>query len=110
MLDRMIAPLSAPKTNASVYALLGATGLAFFWLDRSRESILPFWAPWEFSWIEFLAAWLALWWYIRGLALSRSADLPSVPRQLSFFVGIFIIYAVLETHFEYLAEHQFFLN
>ena len=29
---------------------------------------------------------------------------------MSFFAGMLIIYAVLETRFEYLAEHQFFFN
>jgi hypothetical protein len=29
---------------------------------------------------------------------------------LSFFVGLGVIYAVLQTRFEYLAEHQFFYN
>ena len=31
-------------------------------------------------------------------------------RQAAYFAGLFAIYVVLETHFEYLAEHQFFYN
>jgi putative membrane protein len=103
-------PRGAPMADAVIYALLVAAGLALWWLSRSHAAILPFWAPWEFSWVEFLGAWLALFWYLRGLASTPAAERPSPLRRLSFFAGLLIIYAVLETRYEYLAEHQFFFN
>lgn len=87
-----------------------ASGMLLWWLCRSHDSILPFFAPWEFSWVEFLAAWLSIWWYVRGLALIPANERPSSVRQMAFLIGILLIYAVLETRFEYLAQHQFFFN
>lgn len=87
-----------------------ASGMLLWWLCRSHDSILPFFAPWEFSWVEFLAAWLSIWWYVRGLALIPANERPSSVRQMAFLIGVLLIYAVLETRFEYLAQHQFFFN
>ena len=81
-----------------------------WWLARAHAALLPFWAPWEFSFVEFLSGWLAVWWYLRGLGLTPAAEQPSLARRISFFAGVLLIYAVLETRFEYLAEHQFFFN
>ena len=97
-------------TSNAVYVTLFIVALALWWLSNAHASVLPFWVPWDFSWIEFLSAWLTFWWYIHGLILLAPAERPSPPRQASFFAGIFAIYIVLETHFEYFAEHQFFYN
>jgi putative membrane protein len=107
-------PISVPridvKADGVVYAVLVAAAVVLWWLAGHHASILPFWAPWDFSFVEFLAGWLTVWWYVRGLALSAPVERPSPLRQLSFFAGVLIIYVVLETRFEYLAEHQFFFN
>ena len=42
--------------------------------------------------------------------MTPAAERPSLARRISFFAGVLIIYAVLETLFEYLAERQFFFN
>src|SRR5262249_7947444 len=55
-------------------------------------------------------AWLIVWWYLRGLTVTEPAARPILPRRLAFLAGILVIYTVLETRFEYLAEHQFFFN
>lgn len=102
-------PLLMRPTTLVPLAIV-ATGALLWWLCRTHDSILPFFAPWEFSWIEFLTAWLSIWWYVRGLALTPTTERPSMVRQMAFFAGIFLIYAVLETRFEYLAQHQFFFN
>jgi putative membrane protein len=75
-----------------------------------HPALLPAWAPWEFSWTQFLAAVLALWWYARGVALTVPAERPNAWRQASFGLGVLLIYAVLLTHLEYMAQHMFFLN
>jgi putative membrane protein len=102
----------APAGSAAiaVYASLIAAGLAFRWLCSAHATLLPFWAPWDFSWVEFLAAWLVVWWYLRGLARLAPEQRPSLRRSMTFFAGVLVIYAVLETRFEYFAEHQFFYN
>jgi len=93
-----------------IYSAIATAALALCWLAQAHASFLPPWAPWEFSWIEFLSAWLVFFWYIRGLVALSATERPSLPRSMSFFAGMLIIYAVLETRFEYLAEHQFFYN
>ena len=98
------------KAGDAVYVTLFAAALLLWWLCDAHVSMLPFWAPWDFSWVEFLAAWLTIWWYIRGLACLAPQERPSLPRRITFFAGVLVIYIVVETRFEYLAEHQFFYN
>jgi putative membrane protein len=116
LLDRTIAAeqqingIGSDTTNAViVLALLGAA-LILWWLCKWHPSVLPFWTPWEFSWPQFLTIVLTVWWYLRGLALTAAADRPSLARQLSFLGGMVVIYTMIQTRFEYLAEHMFFLN
>ncbi|TDN84470.1 putative membrane protein [Stakelama pacifica] len=88
-----------------IAALLSA--MCVLWaLSHYRASWMPFWAPWDFSPLWFLAAGFTLWWFLRGLA--------RVPigagRTILFLSGMALIWAVLQTHFEYAAQHMFFLN
>ena len=98
------------RPDALVYAAIFGAAVLLWWLSADHSSLLPVWSPWDFSYVEFLTGWLAAFWYIRGLSRTPTAELPSRARQLAFFAGVLIIYAVLETHYEYLAEHQFFFN
>lgn len=62
--------------------------------------------PWEFSWV-FLATFLfACALYLRGVRRVRV----SRGRQLSFWIGMAMIYASLHTYFDYYAEHEFFMH
>lgn len=101
---------SAAVRARAIYFAIAITGLTLWWLAQTHAALLPIWAPWEFSWFEFLSAWLIIYWYIRGLASMTPVERPSLIRRISFLTGVLVIYAVLETHFEYLAEHQFFFN
>jgi putative membrane protein len=66
--------------------------------------------PWSFSWPEYLGTAFCLWWFFRGLAHNESeAHLPAW-RIATFLCGLAAIYAVLQTHFDYMAQHMFFLN
>ena len=85
-------------------------GALLWWLCMAHPARLPDWAPWEFSWTQFLAAVLGLWWYARGVALTPAMERPAVWRSVCFVLGVTVIYAVLLTHFEYMAQHMFFLN
>ncbi|MEJ2373965.1 MAG: cytochrome c oxidase assembly protein [Pseudolabrys sp.] len=100
----------ARATDTAIYAVIFATAVLLWWLARNQSTLLPAWAPWDFSFVEFLSGWLAVFWYVRGLARTPANALPSRARQVAFFAGVLIVYAVLETHYEYLAEHQFFFN
>jgi len=98
------------RIDASVYVAIATAAALLWWLTRAHVAALPVFAPWEFSFTEFGSAWLFAWWYLRGLALTPAASQPSLARRIAFFAGLALIYAVLETRFEYLAEHQFFFN
>lgn len=101
---------STAKADVLAYTVIATVGVLLWWLCRAHASILPLWAPWDFSWAEFLSGWLAIWWFGRGISLMSGEERPGIARQISFFAGVLLIYAVLETHFGYLAEHQFFFN
>jgi putative membrane protein len=97
-------------SDAIGLTLLIVFGGLLSWLSAQHPALLPFWAPWDFSWSEFLAATLALWWYGRGVARCPVQTRPAAWRQVSFVVGIIAIYTVVQTRFDYMAQHEFFLN
>ena len=107
-LQRLAVFAAAPDQLVPLGIIAGGAVLA--WLCGDFPAALPFWAPWDFSWVEFLAAALGLWWYARGVALTPTAEQPSAWRHASFAVGVMLIYAVLQTHYDYMAQHMFFLN
>jgi putative membrane protein len=90
--------------------LLLAAGLLLWWLCRYHVAALPVWAPWDFSFSWFFATVFPLWWYKAGLDLTPPGERPRLWRTIVFLIGLGAIYAVLQTHYEYLAEHMFFLN
>jgi putative membrane protein len=108
--NRLYSGLGSKNTNETVVIVLFASAALLWWLCKWHPSLLPFWAPWEFSWLQFLTIWLTAWWYLRGLALTAAAERPSLARTLSFLTGMSVVYAMVQTRFEYLAEHMFFLN
>jgi putative membrane protein len=91
-------------------AAAGGFAAALGWLCMTHPARLPVWAPWDFSWTQFLAALLGVWWYARGVALTPKSQRPGLCRQAAFGTGVVLLYAVLLTHFEYMAQHMFFLN
>ena len=91
-------------------AMLFAAGSALSWLSAQHPTTLPIWAPWDFSWPEYVAALFGAWWFFRGVARSVPGERPSLWRQMSFMLGIGAIYAVVQTRFDYFAQHEFFVN
>lgn len=91
------------------YGAMLCLGAALAWLSAYRPALQPVWAPWDFSWIEFGATALTLYWFGRGL-VAAPALRPPVWRSIAFVAGIAAIYAVLQTHYDYMAQHMFFLN
>jgi putative membrane protein len=109
--QRAIAPGSGfDRDDAIGLAIVFALGCTLSWLSLYHPTELPPWAPWDFSWVEFLSAALALWWYARGVLRTAPPARPSPWRQASFLLGVAAIYAVVQTRFDYMAQHEFFLN
>lgn len=93
-----------------VYGALLGTGAVLSILCRFFPADLPFWMPWEFSWPVFLVTALSLCWYVTGISRLPYAERPSVWSQTAFFAGVVAIYAVLQTHVDYYAQHMFFVH
>ncbi len=91
-------------------AAVFAVGAALFWLTEFHPSLSPVWAPWSFSWPEYLATVLTLLWFQQGLSLASPAERLPIWRRVFFYLGLALIYFVLQTHFDYMAQHMFFIN
>lgn len=92
------------------FAAILAVGSYLYWLSRFHPAAAPVWAPWDFSWPEYLVFVLTLVWFFRGLASAPPQARPSVARRIAFLSGLVLTYAVMQTHFDYMAQHMFFLN
>ncbi len=102
---------SAPHgQDRAVYGVIFALGALLFWLSNRHPSLMPVWAPWDFSPVEYLATTLTLFWFWRGIALSLPAERPPIWRVVFFLLGMLVLYVVLQTRFEYWSQHMFFLN
>ncbi|MES1944497.1 hypothetical protein PC39_10287 [Salinisphaera sp. PC39] len=65
-------------------------------------------APWEPFWSLIAAFGLVLSLYLRGLRRrGRPADAPSA---IGFLTGLAAMYAVMQTHLDYLAQYMFFVH
>jgi putative membrane protein len=92
------------------YAALLAVGGVVFVVCDLFPADLPFWMPWEFSWPEFLVTALSLAWFWRGFKLSPPEERPAAWRVACFLLGVFLDYAVLQTHVDFYAQHMFFVH
>ena len=110
--------MSAPNEPRAVsnraawlaYAGVLALGAALYFVCRFFPADLPVWMPWEFSWAIYLATALALGWFALGwLRLSPDAR-PAHWRSASYVLGVVSIYAVVQTHYDYLSQHMFFFH
>jgi putative membrane protein len=79
-------------------------------LCRFLPAPLPYIFPFIFNAPVFLGTWFLLLWYVRGLAATPVAARPGWVRRTFFLAGMVCIYFVLQTRFEYLSQHMFFLN
>jgi putative membrane protein len=94
----------------AAYAAITAIGALLWSLSARHPTLLPFWLPWDFSPPIYAATALVLVWFCRGLALSAAAERPALWRRIAFLLGVAVIWAVLQTRFEYWSQHMFFLN
>ncbi len=93
-----------------LYAGLLMGGAVLDFLCRFFPADLPFVFPWEFSWPVYLLTTLSLAWFVRGLRRLAPADRPALWRQAFFVVGVLASYAVVQTRFDYWAQHMFFIH
>jgi len=91
------------------WGILGAAMLVDL-LCRFLPAYLPYFFPFVFNAPVFLGCWFMLLWYVRGMRRIEPARRPGKLRQSFFLIGLASIYFVLQTHFEFLAQHMFFLN
>jgi putative membrane protein len=105
-----LARAAIASRDSLTYSGIAVLGLLLYWLSADHPASLPAWMPWDFSPPEYLATALTLFWTWRGLALTPPAERPPVWRRLFFLLGLLATYAVLQTRFEYWAQHMFFLN
>ncbi|MGC2786303.1 MAG: cytochrome c oxidase assembly protein [Roseiarcus sp.] len=101
---------AAERTGLAADWAVVAFGVFLFWISESYPSLMPVWAPWDFSPLIYLATALTLLWFFRGMALARPQERPPVWRRAVFVIGLLGAYAVLQTRFEYWSQHMFFLN
>jgi putative membrane protein len=115
----MVRPMTAQATSPPrrhvpaawiAYGALLLVGGVIDALCEIRPAHLPAWMPWEFSWPVYLATALTLAWFLRGLAGLPRSERPPLWRTVSFLLGILSFYVVLQTRFDYLAQHMFFFH
>lgn len=67
--------------------------------------------PWQFSPTVFLTCAVVVALYARGLlALRHGADRVGFWRAFTFFLGVALNYAVMQTYLDFLAQHMFWIH
>lgn len=75
------------------------------------NTLTAFLLPYEFSPIVVLACVAAVVLFTRGMVRRRAAgEAVGWVRSVAFLVGVALMYAVLQTQFDYMAQHMFFLH
>jgi putative membrane protein len=92
------------------YGGLLALGVVLYAVCRLYPADLPFWLPWEFSWGEYLATALTLFWFVRGLKILSPNQHPPLWRSICFVTGVLSFWIVLQTRIDYYAQHMFFVH
>ncbi|MBU6474812.1 MAG: cytochrome c oxidase assembly protein [Alphaproteobacteria bacterium] len=100
--------VNAPHMLQSAALLAG--GAVLCWVSAVHPAFQPVWMPWDFSWGEYLATAFATLWFFRGLAAAAPQERLPRWRVISFLLGLALIYIVLQTHFDFMAQHMFFLD
>ncbi len=99
--------LSNDRCALPLIAVIGvALDLACRWIPADLPAI----APYSFNILFYLGCVFAPLWYWRGYRATAPAERPALWRPVAFYVGVVMIYAVVQTRFEYAAQHMFFLN
>ena len=78
-------------------------------LSAAREAA-AFLLPWEFSPAAFLLCVGAVALYLAGLSRLPRAERPHGARTLAFLLGWGLVYFVMQTRYDYLSQHMFFVH
>ncbi len=106
-----VTALSPPASRGFfAYVVILAAGAAIAAACTLFPAELPVFMPWEFSWPVYLATALSLLWFFRGLGAIERAARPALWRGAAFVLGVASFYAVLQTRFDYVAQHMFFVH
>lgn len=74
-------------------------------------SDLRYLLPWQFSPTVFLTCAIAVTLYVRGLiALGHGPDRIGFWRAFTFFLGVALNYAALQTYIDFLSQHMFWIH
>jgi putative membrane protein len=75
------------------------------------SNVLSWLLPWEFSPTVLLCTVVAatLFW-LGTRRLERAGRPPGWPQRISFYVGLIVLYVPLQTHYDYLAQHMFWIH
>ena len=92
------------------FAALLLVGAVLWFVCREYPAELPFFLPWEFSWPVFLATSLGLAWFFIGLRRLPATQHPPLWRNACFVIGVLSLYAMVQTHIDYYAQHMFFIH
>jgi putative membrane protein len=85
-------------------------GGLFWWLSCVYPAAMPGLLPVSFGWIAYLGLIWPTLWYCRGLRWAPRDERPHWLRRSAFFAGIAVLYVVMLTRFDDLAQHMFLLN
>ncbi|HXR96050.1 MAG TPA: cytochrome c oxidase assembly protein [Rhizomicrobium sp.] len=92
------------------YGALLVAGAVLSTISHAFPAHLPVFLPWQFHWVEFLATFLILAWFWRGLQVLPKTRQPALWRKICFVVGVLSFYVVLQTRVDYYAQHMFFVH
>ncbi len=106
----MSATARPAPTRWAALAALAVLGAGLDWFATFRPAAVPVWLPFDFSWFAWAGTVLPLWWYFCGVVQLAPARRPATWRRAAFALGMGLIWAVLQTRYLYLAEHEFFLS
>jgi len=92
------------------YGALLVAGAVMSSISHAFPAHLTVFLPWQFHWVEFLATFLILAWFWRGLQIVPRDRQPAFWRKACFVVGVLSFYVVLQTRVDYYAQHMFFVH
>lgn len=105
-----VVPERPGVAERAVQAAILAVGLLLWVVSRWYPADMPVLGPYDFSASIYLATTFTAFWFLRGLARSTPAERPASWRTASFLAGLGLLYAVVQTGFEYPAQRMFFMH
>ena len=79
-------------------------------MPEALRDALAFLVPWEFSPLAFVLCVGGAVAYAVGLARTPRPERPSRWRSAAYFVGFGLVWVVMQTRFDYYAQHMFFMH